>query len=67
MGNRARELDVPHALAAHLGLGDFNAALLADDAAMLEPLVFAAETFVVLDRTKIFAQKSPSRSGLNVR
>jgi hypothetical protein len=45
---RARELDVAHALAAHLGLRDFHAALLADHAAMLEALVLAAKTFVIL-------------------
>jgi hypothetical protein len=46
---RARELDVAHALAAHLGLRDLDAALLADDAAVLEPLVLAAQALVVLD------------------
>ena len=46
---RARELDVAHALAAHLGLRHFDAALLADDAAVLQALVLAAETLVVLD------------------
>ena len=45
---RARELDVAHALTAHLGLRDFHAALLADHAAMLEALVLAAQTLVVL-------------------
>jgi hypothetical protein len=47
---RARELDVAHALAAHLGLRHFDAALLADDAAVLEALVLAAEALVVLHR-----------------
>ena len=47
--DRARELDVAHALAAHLGLRDFDAALLADHAAMLEALVLAAQALVVLD------------------
>src|ERR1700749_3676171 len=41
---------MPHALAAHLGQGDLDAALLADDAAELHPLVFAAQALVVLDR-----------------
>ena len=45
---RARELDVAHALTAHLGLRDFHAALLADHAAMLEALVLAAQALVVL-------------------
>src|SRR5690606_10822927 len=48
--DRARELDVRHALAAHLRLGDLDAALLADDAAVLQPLVLAAQALVVLDR-----------------
>jgi hypothetical protein len=41
---------VPHALAAHLGLGHLDAALLADDAAVLQALVFAAQALVVLHR-----------------
>jgi hypothetical protein len=41
---------VAHALAAHLRLGNFDTALFADDAAMLEALVLAAEALVVLDR-----------------
>ena len=45
----AGELDVAHALAAHLRLGDLDAALLADHAAVLEPLVLAAQALVVLD------------------
>ena len=45
---RAGQLDVAHALAAHLGLRDFHAALLADHAAVLEALVLAAKTLVVL-------------------
>src|SRR5690606_27730160 len=47
--DRARELDVAHALAAHLRLRDLDAALLADDAAMLQALVLAAQALVVLD------------------
>src|SRR6185295_5529869 len=45
---RARELDVAHALTAHLGLRDFHAALLADHAAVLQALVLAAQALVVL-------------------
>ena len=48
--DRARELDVAHALAAHLGLRDLDAALLADHAAVLEALVLAAQALVVLHR-----------------
>src|SRR5882757_9240933 len=46
--SRARELDVAHALTTNLRLRNFNAALLADHAAMLETLVLAAKTFVIL-------------------
>ena len=44
------QLDMAHALAADLLQRDFNAAFLADDAAIFHPLVLAAEAFVVLDR-----------------
>ena len=47
---RARELDVAHALAPDLGQRHFDAALLADHAAMLEALVLAAQALIVLDR-----------------
>src|SRR5438067_1022837 len=41
-----------HALAANLRDGDFDAALLADDALVLHALVLAAQALVVLDRTE---------------
>jgi hypothetical protein len=47
---RAGQLDVAHALAAHLGQRDLDAALLADHAAVLQALVLAAQALVVLDR-----------------
>src|SRR5882762_5814494 len=50
MSDRARELDVAHALAADLGERDVDPALLADDAAVLQALVFSAKALVVLDR-----------------
>jgi hypothetical protein len=46
------QVDVAHALAAHLGLRDFDAALLADHAAVLQALVLAAQALVVLDRAE---------------
>ena len=46
---RRRQVDVTHALAANLGLRDLDAALLADDAAVLQALVLAAQALVVLD------------------
>ncbi len=48
MSRGAGKLDVSHALAAHLGLRNLDAALFADDAAVLQPLVLAAEALVVL-------------------
>ena len=50
--NGRGQLDVAHALAAHLRLRDFDAALVADDAAVLHPLVLAAEAFPVGDRAE---------------
>ena len=47
---RACELDVAHALAAHLGLRHLDAALLAHDTAVLQALVLAAQALVVLHR-----------------
>src|SRR6185312_10474052 len=47
---RRGQLDVAHAVAPHLREGDLDAALLADDAAVLHPLVLAAQALVVLDR-----------------
>jgi hypothetical protein len=41
-----------HAFAAHFGLCDFNAAFVANHAAMLHAFVFAAQTFPVRDRAK---------------
>ena len=48
----ASQLNVAHALTANLGEGDFNATLLTDNTTMLETLVLAAQTLIVLDRTK---------------
>jgi hypothetical protein len=50
--NRSGQFDVAHALAAHLGQRDFNAALFADDALVLHALVLAAQALVVLDRAE---------------
>ena len=52
MGDRARELDVRHALTAHLRLRHFDATLLAHHAAVLQALVLAAQALVVLDRAE---------------
>ena len=52
MRDRRGEFDMAHALATNLGQGDLDAAFLADDAAILHPLVLAAQALVVLDRTE---------------
>jgi hypothetical protein len=59
--DRRRERDVAHALAAHLGLDDLDAALLADDAAVLHALVLAAVALVVLHRAEDLGAEQPSR------
>ncbi len=48
MRDRGSQFDVRHALAAHLGLDHLHTAFLADDAAVLHALVFAAVAFVIL-------------------
>ena len=64
MGHRRSQRDMPHALAAHLGLDNFNAALFADDATMLHALVLAAIAFVVLYRTEDLRAEQPIPLGL---
>ena len=41
-----------HAVTTHFSLRDFNAAFFANDTAVLQTLVLAAQTFVVFDRAK---------------
>ena len=50
VGHGRGQFDVAHALAPHFGGDDFNAALFADNAAVLHALVFAAVALVVFDR-----------------
>ncbi len=50
--DRRGQADVTEALTAHLGLNHLDAALLADDAAVLHALVLAADALVVLHRAK---------------
>jgi hypothetical protein len=64
VGDGRCELDVAHALAAHLGQGDLDAALLADDALVLHPLVLAAQALVVLDRPENAGAEQPVALGL---
>src|SRR3990170_398552 len=57
--DRGGELNMPHALAAHLGLDHFDPALVADDATVLHALVLAAQALPVLYRTEYFCTKEP--------
>ncbi|MNZ95684.1 hypothetical protein D3C78_1148490 [compost metagenome] len=52
VGNWRGQFDVRHALTTNLGQGDFNAALLADHAAVFQALVLTAQALVVLDWAK---------------
>ncbi len=64
MRSRAGELDMSHALAPDLGLDHLDAALLADDAAVLHPLVLAAQALVVLDRAEDLGAEQAVALGL---
>src|SRR5262249_54460924 len=52
MRDRCGQLDVAHALAAHLGQRHLHTAFLTDEALVLHALVLAAQALVVLDGTK---------------
>ena len=52
--DRGGQFDMSHALAAHAGFGDFHATFFADNTAVLEALIFAAEAFVIFDRPEDF-------------
>ncbi len=58
------QVDVTKALTAHLALDDFDAALLADDAAVLHALVLAAVALVVLHRSKDLGAEETVALGL---
>ena len=64
VGDGRGQFDVAHALAAHLGGDDFNAALFADDAAVLHALVFAAVALVVLHGAEDFGAEQAVAFGL---
>ena len=49
---RAGQIDMAQTFASHFRLGNFNAALVADHAAVLHAFVFSAETFPISDWTK---------------
>ena len=52
MADRGGELDVAHALAAHLALGDLDAAAVADLALVANLFIFAAVALPVLGRSE---------------
>src|SRR5690606_6441534 len=52
VGNRTGQFNMTHAVTANLGQGDFHTTFLADDTAMLQTLVFTAQTLIVLHRAK---------------
>src|SRR5690349_23512707 len=59
MRNRRCELDMAHALAPDPRQRNLDRALLADDALVLHPFVFAAQALVVLDRPENARAKQP--------
>ncbi len=63
MRDRHGQVDVTHALAADDGTRHFHAAFLADDAAVADALVLAAETLEVLGRTEDALAEKPIRLG----
>src|SRR5665213_2619908 len=62
--DRRGQLDMAHALAPDLRKGDFDAALLAHDAAILHALVLAAQALIILDRTENARAKQALALGL---
>ena len=59
MRNRHRQFDVAHALAANPRQRHFHAATIADDALVLDPLVFSARAFPIARRAEnSFAEKA---------
>ena len=75
VADRAGELDVAHPLAPDLRAGDLDAALVADDALVPDPLVLAAVALPVLGRTEdalveepvLFRLERPVVDGLRLR
>src|SRR5437868_1490700 len=50
-------------LAAHFGLSDLDAALIADDAAVLHSLIFSAEAFPISNRSENLRAEQPVSLG----
>ena len=64
MGARRGQINVAHAVTPDLGLGDFNATLLANDTAVFQALVLAAQALIVLDGAEDFCAKESIALGL---
>ena len=64
VGDRRRQLDVAHALAPDLGLGNLDPALVAHHAAVLHPLVLAAQALPVGDRAEDLGAEQAVALGL---
>src|SRR5262245_25762172 len=64
MRNRGGQLDMAHAVAAHLGERHLYAAFLTNNAAILHALVLAAQAFIILDRSENPSAKQPVALGL---
>ena len=64
VGAGAGQLDMAQALAAHAGESDFDAALIADDSAVLHALVLAAQAFPVGDGSEDAGAEQPVALGL---
>src|SRR5687767_14241955 len=59
MRHRACELDMAHPFTPYFGQRHFDAAFFTDYAAVLEPLVLAAQALVVLDRPEDLGAEEP--------
>ena len=57
MGYRTRQINVTHALTAHLGERHFHSTLLTNYTTVFETLVFTTEALIILDRTKDLGTK----------
>ena len=55
MGNRRSKLDVSHSFPAYLRLDHFHSALFTGDPTVFHPFVFAADAFVIVNRTENFS------------
>ena len=64
MGDRTGQLNVTHTIPTHFGQCDLDTTFLTNDTAVLHALIFAAETFIILYRTKNLGAKQTFPLGL---